>query len=413
MASLIPAPVLDDRNEEQFAAEMIGRVTGSLDVDRILSQLVTLRDLHDLVAGGMLPPPVCPELTNANPSSPHTVILEVLGWAMAQQARKINQLPVRDEIAFANLFLDDGIRPATKATTTLRFTTDGQHDATIPAGTIVGTGDGTLGQVVEFTTDEDLFIPADVNHTTGEVSATCTAAGYTLLSSGTLTYLRNSIAFVAGVINPSSIDSGTGAETVEQALQRARSLQRRGRRLVSAQDFEDSVLYDVMNGAGIVKAFPLVMAGDFSSLNHPKAGHTTMVVMTPAGNPVSDTTKAAIVDMLNQAIGAQFIYVIDPQYVYFTVEANVKIAGLTPQATVLAGIEKRLRDFYAPKTGNFGRKILRSEIIAIIEGTPGVDRIQSDDNGPIVQSPNADYVVLPYQMPRLNAVPGGVLLHAV
>src|ERR1041385_2980995 len=102
MAQLIPSPVLDDRDEERFAAEIIGRVTGSLDVDRILSQLVTLRDLHDLIAGGMLPPPICPELTNANPSSPHTVILETLGWAMAQQARKINQLPVRDEIAFAN-----------------------------------------------------------------------------------------------------------------------------------------------------------------------------------------------------------------------------------------------------------------------------------------------------------------------
>ena len=97
----------------------------------------------------------------------------------------------------------------------------------------------------------------------------------------------------------------------------------------------------------------------------------------------------------------------------FTVEANVKLEGLVSQATVLTGIEKRLRDFYAPKKGNFGRKILRSEIIAIIEGTPGVDRIQSGVDGPIVQSPSADLTVQPYQLPKLNPAPGGVSLHVV
>lgn len=405
---LIPAPILDDRNGEQLAARLIGHVTGVLDVTRIDAQIRALAELKGLIQSGALPPAICPELTNANASSPHTAILETFAWGLEQQQYKINQLPVRDQIEFHRLFRIE-LREAAKATTTLRFTSDGQHEARIPEGTEVSTEDGS----VVFTVDEELVIPADPLNMTGEVAATCTGAGVQLLSPNTLTNMEDAIAFVTAVTNATAVDSGTTAETVEQALARARNYQRRGERLVSARDLEEAILDDVLLSSGIVKAFPFVMAGDFSSLNHPKAGHTTVVAMTPAGNPLTEAVKAQITDTMQQAIGSQFIYVIDPQYVAFAVEANVKIEGLTPQSSVLAAIERRLRDFYAPKKGNFGRKILRSEIIAIIEGTPGVDRIQSDEDGPIVQSPSADLNVAPYQLPKLNPAPGGVSLHVV
>lgn len=406
--ALIPAPVLDDRNDEQLAAHAIARATGALDTARIDADILKLAELKRLIEAGALPPAICPELTNANPSSPHTVLLEALAWLCSQQQFKINQLPDRDQIEFHRLFNIE-LREATKATTILRFTGDGQNEATIPEGTEVATADGAI----VFTTDAELVIPADPENMTGEVTATCTTAGVQLLSPNTLTQMEDVIAFIAGVTNPAGVDSGAGAETIEQALTRARNYQRRGERLVSARDLEDAILEDVLLGAGIVKAFPFVMAGDFSALNHVKAGHTTVVVMTPSGGALTDAVKAQITDTMQQVIGSQFIYVIDPQYVAFTVEANVKIEGLTPQSTVLAAIERRLREFYAPKKGNFGRRILRSEIIAIIEGTPGVDRIQSDEDGPIVQSPSADLTVAPYQLPKLHPAPGGVSLHVV
>src|SRR6185295_4666429 len=98
-----------------------------------------------LVAGGAISPPICPELTNANPSSPHTVILEALAWQIAQVARRINQLPKRDQIAFARLFKIE-LREAAPATTTLRFSVDPPPnvDVTVPAGTRVATGDGAF-----------------------------------------------------------------------------------------------------------------------------------------------------------------------------------------------------------------------------------------------------------------------------
>lgn len=394
MADLIPAPQLDIDDEELLAATMIGRVSGSLDVARIDSQIVTLRNLRDLVASGALSPATCPELTNANPSSPHTVILETLGWSLAQIARRINQLPDQNRIAFANLF-GTGVRAATKATTTLTFTSDGQHEATIPEGTQVTIQDGTIS----FVTSGELVIADDESE--GTVAAERTVAGATLLAPNTLTKMSDAIAFVTAVTNDDPIDSGSESETIDAALQRARNFQRRGLRLVSERDVEDFVFEEMLQGVGIVKVFQLVKEGDFETR---KVGHTSIVVMTPNGYAVSSEVKEAINAGLHEAVGSQMFYLLDPSYVSFSVTASIKISDIAPQDAIKAAVETNLRNFYAPKKGNLGRKILRSEIISIVEGTPGVDRIASGDEGPILQSPDADIEVAPYQMPQLIAV---------
>lgn len=390
MALLTP-PNLDIRDEAQLAAAMISRVSGARTLARIDEQILELRAERFLVETGSLPAAVCPELTNANPSSPHTVLLEVMGWLAAQLARRINHLPERDEIEFARLFIDE-LREATPATTTLSFTA-GEMDTVIPAGTLVSTADGAY----VFATAEGLEFPIGAGETI-PVAGTCTVPGRVLLSSDTLTTMVDPIAFVDSVTNADPIDSGSAAETVDQALDRARNYQRRALRLVSAKDLEDFISEEVLAGAGIVRVFPFIKAGDFE-VN--RAGHTTVVVMTPTGNPVSAEIKAAIVDGLEQLIGSQFVYLLDPQFVEFDVDAEIKIEGITPQLTIKAAVEANLRAFYATKRGNFGRRILRSEIIAVIEGTPGVDRINSDVDGPIVGSPAVDVVLAPYQLPKL------------
>ena len=403
--TLIPAPDLDLRNEELLAAQAIAYVSGGLTVDRINSWFVIWQEMRAQIESGAVVVPVCPELTNANPSSPHTVLLEAMAWVMAQGARRINQLPVRDEIEFHRLFGIE-LRTATPATTSLQFTVANvplNTAVTVPAGTVVSASDASYS----FTTDVDLVIP--FGDASGTVTATRTVVGATLLSSNVLSVMTDVIAFVGSVTNTVAVDSGTDAETVDQALSRARNYQRRGQRLVSAADLESAILEDILLGAGIVKAFPLVIAGDFSALNHLHAGHTTVVVMTPAGNPVTSEVKARITEMMQQAIGAQFIYVIDPQFRTFSVECNLKLEGLTPQSAILPAVERNLRAFYAAKIGNFGRKILRAEIIAVIESTSGVDRIASGNDGPIVQSPGADVDLAPYELPKLV----NVTLHVV
>ncbi|OLE54599.1 MAG: hypothetical protein AUG51_07385 [Acidobacteria bacterium 13_1_20CM_3_53_8] len=391
--ALIEPPVLDDRNEEQIAAQAIARVSGSLTVERINSEIAKLQALRPMVESGALQPPVCPELTNANYSSPHTALLEAIAWMLGLQAYKINQLPVRDEIEFVRLFSTE-LREATRATATLRFNVAAPLDTevTIPSGTLVGTASGDI----IFETDEELVIPYGIASAT--VAATRTVAGATFLSPDTLTKMVDALAFVTSVTNPTAIDSGSEAETVEEALERARSYQRRGERLVNARDLEEAILYEVLAGRGIVRAFPLVAAGDFSAQH---AGHTTVVVMTPTGLPISDEKKEAIISLFAQAIGNQFLYLLDPVYVDFSVTATLKLSGLMSQNVTLSAVEASLRAFYAAKAGNFGRRILRAEIIAVIEGTNGVERIASDVTGPILSSPAEDVVLAPYELPRL------------
>ena len=135
---MIKYPDLEIRNEDQLAAEAVARTSGALTTALVEAQIRERQEMLTLIAAG-LPPPICPELTNANPSAPHTVLLEVMGWLLAQQAYRINKLPEQNFIAFANLF---GIeqRTATGAQTTLTFTIDAPSGTTvtIPAASQIG-----------------------------------------------------------------------------------------------------------------------------------------------------------------------------------------------------------------------------------------------------------------------------------
>ena len=400
--TLIPAPDLDIRNEEQLAAEAIARVSGGLTVDRIDSQIDELRRLRALVAGGTLAPPICPELTNANPSSTHTVLIEAQAWLEAFIARRINQLPVRDAIEFHRLFKIE-LREVASAVTTLRFTVAPPNgtDITIPAGSQVGTADGAYA----FSTLVDLVIP--FGQATGDVAAARTVAGVTVLAPNVLTDLISPVAFISAVTNPSAVASGNDAETVDEALERARSYQRRAERLVSTRDIEDAILEDALFGNGIVRAFPFVSAGDFVA-GESRVGHTTVVVMTTAGDAIDADHKRAINAVLELLVGNQFVYILDPLFVSFNVQAGVRLTGGSIQSAVLKAIERNLRAAYAASNKNFGRRILRSEIIAIIEDTDGVDRIDAQPSGPIIASPAVDLTPAPWEMPKLVNVTIGL-----
>ena len=209
-------------------------------------QVEARRELRKLVEEG-LDTPLCPELTNANPSSPHTVILEAMAWMLSQMAYRINRVPEQNLIAFANLF---GIerRAATPAVTTLRFEVDppADTDVTIPIGTQVSTEDGKF----VFETIDALVIA--YGNESGDVAAERTATGQTLLSSDVLTRLIDTPAYVISVTNPAAIDSGTDAEPIENTLERVRRFQRRGLRIVTAADLEDAILDEGLLGNGVV-----------------------------------------------------------------------------------------------------------------------------------------------------------------
>lgn len=396
MAELIKAPVLDTRDDEQIAAEMIARVSGGLTAAAVDKGIRVWLRLREMVEAGGLPVPACPELTYANPSAPHAALLEAMAMLAAYQSFKLNRLPDRVRIEFHRLF-GATLRGSLPATATLRFTSSAPAGVgvTVPAGTLVADESGAY----VFSTDAELFIPA--GQATGTVTATRTAGGETTLAADTLVSLSDPVAFIAEVTNPAAVDSGADAETVEQALARAVNYQRRAERIVTARDLEEAILEDVLLGNGVVRAFPQVRDADWQT---PRAGHTTVVVMTKAGGAVGAEKKAAIRALLSQAVGAPFIHVKDPTFHDFQIGADVRVNSFTAQAAVAAAVRARLLEFYTPSEGNFGRSILRSEIIAVVEGTPGVKRIVPQPGGEILAAPLADAEVAPYEMPRVTQV---------
>jgi uncharacterized phage protein gp47/JayE len=393
---MIEYPSLEIRNADRLAADAIGRVSGGVTTEVVEAQIAARRELLKLIEGG-LEEPICPELTNANPSSPHTVMLEAFAWVLDQQAYRINQVPKQNLIAFANLL---GIeqRPATAAVTVLRFTVDPPPSTptVIPAGTTVSTADGRY----VFETIEELTIAADAEDL-GEVEAVRTVAGHTLLQPDVLTLLVDTPAYVETVTNPNAVDSGTEIESLDSVLERVRRYARRGERIVSTKDLEDAIRDEALQGTGVVRAWPFIKNGDFQ--NKRLVGHTSVIVMTKTGDVVDAPTRRRINAVTDTAVGNQFIYVVDPSFVEFDIEANVKLNSGSPEGEVLTAIERNLRAFYTAAKEQFGRPILRSEIIAVIEGTEGVDRIVAAEPS-ILISPTADVRLVEYQMPKLGDV---------
>ena len=391
--ALIPTPQLDPRNEDRLAAEAIARTSGAMTVELLQAQIRERQEWIKYLQSGGPPPAYCPELTNANPSAPHTVLLEATAWLLGQFGWRLNLVPEKNLIQFARLFGIE-LRPATAAQTTLRFVAAAppDTDVTIPAGTQAATQDGAY----LFATAEELVIVS--GNEAGDVAATRAVTGHTLLTPNALTRLDESLAFVQSVTNPDAVDSGSALETVESALARMRAYQRRGERLVTAPDIEEAIREEILRGAGVVRAYPFIKDGDF---NNRHAGHTSVIVMTGAGDAVDDATRGRINALLEQVIGNQFTYILDPFAVDFNVEATIRLTALAARSAVLAAVENRLRGFYQAAAANFGRAILRSEIIATIEGTEGVDRIESAPDAPIIASPLADARLLVWQTPRL------------
>jgi uncharacterized phage protein gp47/JayE len=394
--NLIPSPALDIRDEELLAAQAISRISGALTTADIDRNVEIQRQLRPLVAAGDLPLPICPELTNANPSSPHTVIIEAFAWLVSQITYRINLLPVRDQIEFARMF-GVTLREATSATTTLTFTIAPPvgTQVTIPAGTQVQTPGGAF----VFETLVEKNIPYGSSDTS--VLAESIATGRTLLAPGALTSMVDALAWVTAVTNADAVDSGSDDETVASALERARTYQRKGERLVSAEDIEAEILDNVLKGNGVVRAFPFIKDGDYSTM---LPGHTSVVVMTRNGTAIDAETKTLINTSLLKLVGSQFVYIKDPIFHEFNVEFSVRLNGIAAQAVVVAAIEANLRSFYSASESNFGRAVLRAEIIAIIEGTQGVRQIVAQPGGAILAQPVADITLAPYELPKLNAV---------
>jgi hypothetical protein len=205
------------------------------------------------------------------------------------------------------------------------------------------------------------------------------------LPAGAISGLKNAIPYVSGVTNPLAADGGAETETLEQVLISAPyALKNRGR-AVTAEDFE-WMAKSISRKVARAKCLP-----NIDQDGECKPGWVTVIIV-PDTNEVRPYPTQELINGVSEGLAGaspnivstpDHINVCRPEYVEIIVEATVVPVRVDVAATVEKGILAALNKYIHPLTGGpqatgweFGRRICRTEIIALIEGIEYVDHVE-------------------------------------
>nr|WP_228035900.1 putative baseplate assembly protein [Oculatella sp. LEGE 06141] len=211
----------------------------------------------------------------------------------------------------------------------------------------------------------------------------------------TLQFLRAAIPYVERVTNHQPAYNGADAESLDQAVLRAPRLLRTRDRAVTAEDFET-----LTQQAGAVARVRCITPSDSGS-----AGTVRFLVVpqvntdpieqgqgiSPQSLVLNPALRQQVLNYLDERrlLGVQ-VQLAEPDYVGVSVQSQVGLepAYDHPQArqTILFNLRVALYRYLNPLTGGadgqgweFGRPVYQSDIVALLQQTPGVRFI-----GPIV-----------------------------
>lgn len=187
------------------------------------------------------------------------------------------------------------------------------------------------------------------------------------------------------ITNSIAATGGHRAETLEEATERARQLIRKPTRAVTLSDYETLALETpgvrlarVSARANLHPGFPCYSA----------QGIITLIVLPelPAGRPVpSPALRRTISAYLRprRVIGTR-VEVVGPIYRKISVVARVQSTGGVNVANLQTRLKQRIDQFFDPLSGGpdgggwpFGRDVYRSEVLQVIDETPGVENVLS------------------------------------
>lgn len=263
--------------------------------------------------------------------------------------------------------------PAQPARTTLRFTLSAvqSFDVLIPAGTRVETKDGKY----IFRTDRDAVIKAGLNSV--DITATCEtpgagANGYLI---GEINQLITPIAYIEKVENISVSMGGTDEETDDRLRQRIKEAPERfsntgskgAYRFWAMSAHPDIVDVAVMSPSpGVVNVYPLM-----------NTGNPSVEILELVSNTLNAEKIRPLTDQVN---------VLSPTQVDFSITADVTLFSFADSGTVQEKIAEKISYYISEMKANLGRDVVRSQIIALINGVSGVYKTE-------LTSPSSDIVL--------------------
>ena len=215
------------------------------------------------------------------------------------------------------------------------------------------------------------------------------------VQSGSIQFLKSAYPYVATVINYQPAINGADGESLEQAVIRAPRILRTRDRAVTAEDFE---ILAQQAGAGAiarVRCLPASatrQAGTVGLLVVPYANTDGIELgegIAPQQFAISPALQEQVLKYLDERrlLGVQ-VQLQEPEYVGVSVQAEVVLepAYNNPlaRAEILRNLRMTLYKYLNPLTGGmegkgwpFGRPVYISEIMVLLQQTPGVRHLES------------------------------------
>ncbi|MCW5317866.1 putative baseplate assembly protein [Nostoc sp. KVJ3] len=220
------------------------------------------------------------------------------------------------------------------------------------------------------------------------------------VQTGAIQFLKSAYPYIASVVNRVPAINGADAESLEQAVMKAPRILRTRDRAVTAEDFE--VLTEQAGAGAIarVRCLPANsrrQAGIVSLLVVPYANTDAIAQgngITPEEFALSNALQEQILSYLDERrlLGVQ-IELQEPNYVGVSVQTEVALEPAYNNPFASEEIRRNLRvllyKYLNPLTGGmdgkgwpFGRPVYTSDIVALLQQTPGVRHL-----GPVLLFP--------------------------
>ena len=196
--------------------------------------------------------------------------------------------------------------------------------------------------------------------------------------------LLDELAKEVTVDNMKAASGGEDAETLEDAMRRARKDLKTVYRAVTSADYE----HLAMNTPGLRVARTKAISRYHPSQDSEVPGIVTVVVVphSPYAKPMPSNgfLKTVYRHLDKHRLLTTELFVISPRYIEIYVDATVVIKPGYSKKTVEKRVRTELENFLHPITGGidrkgwpFGRPVYRSELYEIIDGVEGVDYVTS------------------------------------
>ncbi len=210
------------------------------------------------------------------------------------------------------------------------------------------------------------------------------------VKSGSLRFLKSAVPYVTKVDNHQSARNGADAETLDQAVMRAPQILRTRDRAVTAEDFEVLAKLAVKGAIAHVRCLQPTSsrdAGIVRLLIVPQANTDALTQglgIDPEKFALTNALQQQILSYLNERrlLGVQ-VQLQQPEYIGVVVRAQVAIEPAydypSAQQEILFNLRVALYRYLNPLVGGpegkgwpFGRPVYPSDIVALLQQTPGV-----------------------------------------